>query len=220
MIKKFRPSRTLALLMFSWGLLTIILGCVTNYGGLVAVRFLLGSFEAGLFPGLVVSTSSRPLVTLFLCLTSISVLSYFLVHRTRTRRPHRSHSCLRHPRGCIRWCHRIRCRPHERRPWARSLALPLLDRRRSLLCLRPPGNLHPPRLPRKLNMALALRPHPRLRPSSRNGLPRTLHYHMGRSQADAVGLETLSPLFGVYLDFGPVLEYLIVCADDCSGAGI
>lgn len=55
MLKKFQPSRTLALLMFSWGLLTILLGCVTNYGGLVAVRFLLGSFEAGLFPGLVVS---------------------------------------------------------------------------------------------------------------------------------------------------------------------
>lgn len=56
LLKKLRPSKTLALLMFSWGLLTIILGCVNNYAGLVIVRFLLGSFEAGLFPGLVVSS--------------------------------------------------------------------------------------------------------------------------------------------------------------------
>lgn len=53
MLKKYRPSRWLAFLMFSWGSLTMILASVSNFGGLAAVRFLLGAFEAGLFPGMV-----------------------------------------------------------------------------------------------------------------------------------------------------------------------
>ena len=53
MLKRFRPSRWLALLMFSWGAITMILGSVSNFGGLAGLRFLLGVFEAGLFPGMV-----------------------------------------------------------------------------------------------------------------------------------------------------------------------
>ena len=53
MLKKFRPSRWIAFLMFAWGAMTMILGGVRNFGGLVTVRFLLGVFEAGLFPGMV-----------------------------------------------------------------------------------------------------------------------------------------------------------------------
>ncbi|KAI0702372.1 MFS transporter [Cerioporus squamosus] len=53
MLKKFRPSRWIAFLMFAWGAMTMILGGISNFGGLVAVRFLLGMFEAGLFPGMV-----------------------------------------------------------------------------------------------------------------------------------------------------------------------
>ncbi|KAI1359146.1 MFS general substrate transporter [Xylaria arbuscula] len=53
LLKKFRPSRWLAFLMGSWGLITIGIGGVHNYGQIVGVRFLLGVFEAGLFPGLV-----------------------------------------------------------------------------------------------------------------------------------------------------------------------
>ncbi|CCO36058.1 putative transporter C11D3,18C OS=Schizosaccharomyces pombe (strain 972 / ATCC 24843) GN=SPAC11D3.18c PE=3 SV=1 [Rhizoctonia solani AG-1 IB] len=52
-LKRFTPSRWIAFLMFSWGALTISLGGVHSYGALTAVRFLLGTFEAGLFPGLV-----------------------------------------------------------------------------------------------------------------------------------------------------------------------
>ncbi|CAE6444160.1 unnamed protein product [Rhizoctonia solani] len=52
-LKRFKPSRWIAFLMFSWGALTISLGGVQSYGALTAVRFLLGAFEAGLFPGLV-----------------------------------------------------------------------------------------------------------------------------------------------------------------------
>ncbi|KAI1184841.1 MFS general substrate transporter [Nemania serpens] len=53
LLKKFRPSRWLAFLMFSWGLITIGIGGVHSYAQITGVRFLLGVFEAGLFPGLV-----------------------------------------------------------------------------------------------------------------------------------------------------------------------
>ncbi|KXJ87584.1 major facilitator superfamily domain-containing protein [Microdochium bolleyi] len=53
LLKRLRPSRWIAMLMFSWGALTIALGGVHNAAGVTAVRFLLGVFEAGLFPGLV-----------------------------------------------------------------------------------------------------------------------------------------------------------------------
>ncbi|CCO34784.1 putative transporter C1002,16c [Rhizoctonia solani AG-1 IB] len=45
-LKVFRPSRWIALLMFLWGSMTMILGSVQNYAGLTAVRFLLGAAEA------------------------------------------------------------------------------------------------------------------------------------------------------------------------------
>ncbi|VDC01569.1 unnamed protein product [Peniophora sp. CBMAI 1063] len=53
MLKRFRPARWLALLMASWGTLTMCLGASHNFATLAAVRFLLGAFEAGLFPGMV-----------------------------------------------------------------------------------------------------------------------------------------------------------------------
>jgi len=37
--------------MFLWGVCTIAQGLITNFAGLVAMRFLLGIFEAGLVPG-------------------------------------------------------------------------------------------------------------------------------------------------------------------------
>ncbi|KAF8755293.1 Major Facilitator Superfamily [Rhizoctonia solani] len=45
-LKVFRPSRWIALLMFLWGSMTMILGAVQNYAGLTVVRFLLGAAEA------------------------------------------------------------------------------------------------------------------------------------------------------------------------------
>ncbi|KAI6093398.1 MFS general substrate transporter [Hypoxylon rubiginosum] len=53
LLKKLRPSRWLAFLMFSWGAVTIGLGGVHNFAAMTGVRFLLGCVEAGLFPGLV-----------------------------------------------------------------------------------------------------------------------------------------------------------------------
>ncbi|KAK4124401.1 MFS general substrate transporter [Parathielavia appendiculata] len=53
LLKKLRPSRWLAFLMFSWGAITMGLGGVHSFPEAAGVRFLLGVFEAGLFPGLV-----------------------------------------------------------------------------------------------------------------------------------------------------------------------
>lgn len=52
-LKRLSPSKWIAFLMFSWSVMTMGLGGVKSYGGVVALRFLLGVFEAGLFPGLV-----------------------------------------------------------------------------------------------------------------------------------------------------------------------
>lgn len=52
-LKKLRPSRWIAFLMFSWGAATMGLGGAQNYAQVTGVRFLLGVMEAGLFPGLV-----------------------------------------------------------------------------------------------------------------------------------------------------------------------
>lgn len=53
LLKRLRPSRWLAFLMFSWGAVTIGLGGVHSFAAAAGVRFLLGAVEAGLFPGLV-----------------------------------------------------------------------------------------------------------------------------------------------------------------------
>ncbi|KAI5247101.1 putative MFS transporter [Aureobasidium subglaciale] len=52
-LKRLSPSKWIAFLMFSWSVMTMGLGGVHNFAGVTALRFLLGVFEAGLFPGLV-----------------------------------------------------------------------------------------------------------------------------------------------------------------------
>ncbi|KAI0314570.1 MFS general substrate transporter [Amylostereum chailletii] len=53
MLKNFFPSRWFAFIMFGWGAMTMIQASVTNFGGLAAVRFIMGAFEAGIFPGII-----------------------------------------------------------------------------------------------------------------------------------------------------------------------
>lgn len=53
MLKRLSPSTWIAFLMLAWGALTMGLGGTHSYASVTAVRFLLGAFEAGLFPGLV-----------------------------------------------------------------------------------------------------------------------------------------------------------------------
>ncbi|KAH9832609.1 MFS general substrate transporter [Rhodofomes roseus] len=50
-LKRLRPSIWLSFLMFGWGIMMTVQGLVHNYGGLLGMRWLLGTFEAGLFPG-------------------------------------------------------------------------------------------------------------------------------------------------------------------------
>ncbi|KAF7370489.1 High-affinity nicotinic acid transporter [Mycena sanguinolenta] len=50
-LKRLRPSIWLSLLMLLWGIMMTVQGLVHNYGGLVTMRLFLGTFEAGLFPG-------------------------------------------------------------------------------------------------------------------------------------------------------------------------
>lgn len=50
-LKKLAPSTWLSAIMVLWGICTLGQGLVTNFGALVALRVLIGVFEAGLFPG-------------------------------------------------------------------------------------------------------------------------------------------------------------------------
>ncbi|KAJ5372989.1 Major facilitator superfamily domain general substrate transporter [Penicillium concentricum] len=51
LLKRLRPSIFIPLIMMAWGLCMTFMGFVTNYHGLMAVRWFLGLSEAGLFPG-------------------------------------------------------------------------------------------------------------------------------------------------------------------------
>jgi hypothetical protein len=51
LLKKLSPRVWLSGCMFMFGLVGICQGLVKSYGGLLATRFFLGIFEAGMFPG-------------------------------------------------------------------------------------------------------------------------------------------------------------------------
>ncbi|KAJ9094655.1 hypothetical protein QFC19_007868 [Naganishia cerealis] len=51
-LKKFRPSRWIPTIVIVWAIIQICMGLVRTYGQLLALRLLLGLFEAGLFPGM------------------------------------------------------------------------------------------------------------------------------------------------------------------------
>jgi sugar phosphate permease len=53
-LKKIRPSRWIAFLATSWGIIATLTGLVQNYGGLIVCRLLLGLVEGGLFPGMTI----------------------------------------------------------------------------------------------------------------------------------------------------------------------
>lgn len=52
-IKRLQPARFLGGLALGWGLVATCSALVTNFEGLVACRLLLGLFEAGMFPGII-----------------------------------------------------------------------------------------------------------------------------------------------------------------------
>ncbi|KAK4235575.1 major facilitator superfamily domain-containing protein [Achaetomium macrosporum] len=58
LLKNFKhPSYYLGMLVLLWGIIMTCTGFVQNFSGLVAVRFLLGLFEAGFFPGAILLIS-------------------------------------------------------------------------------------------------------------------------------------------------------------------
>lgn len=52
-LRKFTPSRYLAIITTLWGIIATLTGITQNLGGLLVCRIALGIVEAGLFPGLV-----------------------------------------------------------------------------------------------------------------------------------------------------------------------
>ncbi|KAL1601694.1 hypothetical protein SLS60_006609 [Paraconiothyrium brasiliense] len=53
-LKKLRPSRWIAFITVSWGIIATLTGVVQNYAGLIVCRLFLGAVEGGLFPGLAI----------------------------------------------------------------------------------------------------------------------------------------------------------------------
>jgi MFS family permease len=53
-IKRFKPSRWIAFITTSWGIIATCTGAVQSYAGLIVCRLLLGAVEGGLFPGCVI----------------------------------------------------------------------------------------------------------------------------------------------------------------------
>ncbi|OBT70876.1 hypothetical protein VF21_10071 [Pseudogymnoascus sp. 05NY08] len=54
LLKRFTPSRWIAIITVVWGIISTLTGIVQNFAGLVVCRLLLGLVEGGLFPGLTV----------------------------------------------------------------------------------------------------------------------------------------------------------------------
>ena len=52
LLKYFSPSKWIARIMVSWGIVTICTAAVSTYGGLLVCRIFLGLAEAGFFPGI------------------------------------------------------------------------------------------------------------------------------------------------------------------------
>ncbi|KAH8674317.1 major facilitator superfamily domain-containing protein [Xylariales sp. PMI_506] len=57
LIRRVRPSIYLASLMFCWGVVNMCMGFVNSFAALVVLRLLLGTFEAGVLPGIIYLTS-------------------------------------------------------------------------------------------------------------------------------------------------------------------
>ncbi|KAF2751830.1 MFS general substrate transporter [Sporormia fimetaria CBS 119925] len=53
-LKKLTPSRWIAFITVSWGIVATLTGVVQNYAGLIVCRLFLGAVEGGLFPGMAI----------------------------------------------------------------------------------------------------------------------------------------------------------------------
>ncbi|KAI0068667.1 MFS general substrate transporter [Artomyces pyxidatus] len=58
-LKKIGPRRWLPFLVVIWGIVSTLTGIIESFGGLVAVRLILGACEGGLLPGIYNIQTSR-----------------------------------------------------------------------------------------------------------------------------------------------------------------
>ncbi|KAK9765065.1 hypothetical protein K7432_006908 [Basidiobolus ranarum] len=52
-LRRWKASKWIAILMFCWGTVAVAMVGIKDFAGLAICRFLLGAFEAGLFPGVI-----------------------------------------------------------------------------------------------------------------------------------------------------------------------
>jgi len=129
-----RPSRWLGFLMLSWGILTLGFAWVKNLHTVIVLRFLIGVFEAGFFPGKHSSKITyRHVANIFS--SSYCVPNHLLVYPRTTIPSHcfRSRICisrwsLRRHYWIWRWVHEW-CR------WSRRIPLAFYYRRHPHLSL-------------------------------------------------------------------------------------
>lgn len=57
-MKRVHANRWLPFMVFAWGIVTTLSGLVKNFGGLVAIRLVLGMCEGGVLPGMVLYLST------------------------------------------------------------------------------------------------------------------------------------------------------------------
>lgn len=57
-LKRMKANRWIPIIVGAWGLVTTLSGLVQSFGGLVAIRFMLGLCEGGLLPGIILYLST------------------------------------------------------------------------------------------------------------------------------------------------------------------
>jgi hypothetical protein len=118
----FRSSIWFSLLFFCWGILTLSFAFLKNFASVVVIRFLIGTFEAGFYPGMVddptfcSNTGPRFNVASRACLLCL-LLVPARGALTQNRHYRRKHDPVR----CFWRLYRLRHRPHQ--PSSRSSRL-------------------------------------------------------------------------------------------------
>ena len=94
LVKLGKPSIFLPIIMFFWGVVTIGMGFVKNYHGLIAFRVIIGCLEAGFAPGVLLILSSWVSLSIFGSKISYLgssqsclLLSYYLTQRETMSQP-------------------------------------------------------------------------------------------------------------------------------------
>lgn len=67
LLKRFSPSKWMARIMITWGIISMCQGAAQNYAGLLACRFFLGAAEAGLVFCMIDGNGAIALFDLFEC---------------------------------------------------------------------------------------------------------------------------------------------------------